>query len=334
MSFKLARFALPICCFALIHSGCHQTNKIANSNRTSLFQQMAQQSSDKNVVKVPPNLIQKNRSGRKPLTAFWKKNVSVEEAAKSRKLKNPRQLHLKYAALLEQMGKYDEARTSYGNVLKEDPKFVDAVLGMARVDLLAGKTGIAEREYQKAIEMKPNDAHVRASFAQFLVTQKRWTKAVSEMQAATSLDPDNQEYQFALGVALAHADRIGEAFPLLSKTVGEAEAHYNIGYIYFQNKEFERANSQFQQALMLKPELEQASAMQQEIIRLTQVKSPQQSQIHQAGYERPSLLPSQEISLNPGIRLANPQQVQLSDIEELSQDEASGYIGHSQPKKR
>ena len=55
----------------------------------------------------------------------------------TKELENPVKLHLSYARWQEEIGQLVEARNSYELVLGAEPKSVDAILGLARLDHLA-----------------------------------------------------------------------------------------------------------------------------------------------------------------------------------------------------
>ena len=54
-------------------------------------------------------------------------------------LKDPERLHLAYGKLSEQTGDYATARESYETALRQNEQTEEAILGLARLDLLAGR---------------------------------------------------------------------------------------------------------------------------------------------------------------------------------------------------
>ncbi|MCH7688004.1 MAG: tetratricopeptide repeat protein, partial [Planctomycetes bacterium] len=95
-----------------------------------------------------------------PLTALWSGTNQTEKeriAKASKNLKNPHRLHLTHAKLQEQQGNLDSARTSYEIALSHNSKSVDALLGLARLDQLAGRMDKAEKGYLKALKIQPNN---------------------------------------------------------------------------------------------------------------------------------------------------------------------------------
>jgi tetratricopeptide (TPR) repeat protein len=175
--------------------------------------------------------------------------------------KDPARIHLAYGQWQEQMGQQAEARESYSKVLADQPKNIDALLGMARVDQSGGLLHDAEERLKKAQKLAPKDARVLASFGNFYAARGDWAKAVESQQAAVEAAPNDPRYQFLLGVALARSGDSQAAFPYFVRSVGDAQAHYNLGLIL--NELGDRAGSMehIEQALALKPDLAPAQAM-------------------------------------------------------------------------
>lgn len=175
--------------------------------------------------------------------------------------KNPNRVHLAYAQWQEQVGHAEVARQSYRAVLDRDPKSVDAMLGLARLDQLAGRETEADLNYQKALQLKPNDPQVLDAYGQFLAAKGDWDRAIETLNLATDAAPDQSVYRFHLAVALAHTGKTTAAMPHFTRSIGEAEGHYNIGYILYQQGKLAESEEQFFQALTKKPQLTQAQDM-------------------------------------------------------------------------
>jgi len=178
-----------------------------------------------------------------------------------RKLKDPAKLNLAYARLTEEQGDAAEARRRYELVLGEKPKSVDAILGLARLDQLAGHSHEAEQEFKQALRLQPNDPGVQHAIGQFYVSQQRWKEAIKSLNSAMMAAPNEPTYRYHLAVALARSGDLSGAMPHFTKTVGNAQAHYNIGYILYQQGHLDSAEQHFMQAVIKKPDLQQAQKM-------------------------------------------------------------------------
>jgi tetratricopeptide (TPR) repeat protein len=201
--------------------------------------------------------------------SLWNRFAKADSRFKSakRELKDPSHVHLKWAQLQEQSGNVAESRQSYEFVLAENAKSVDAILGLARLDQLAGRTAEAEQGFQKALKLKPNAPQVLDAVGQFYASQEKWDLAVQKLNAAMLAAPDEPNYRYHLAVALARSGDLEGSLPHFAKTIGEAEAHYNIGYILHQQGQLAAAEQQFQQAVLKKPGLHEAQEMLDDIRR-------------------------------------------------------------------
>lgn len=170
----------------------------------------------------------------------------------------PPDLKLSQARFEEEHGFRDEARKSYEQVLSANSKSIDAIIGLARLDQVAGRTAEAEAGFHKAIKMNPRSGLALDALGQFYVDQKRWNEAVATLQKAMAAAPDDKTFQFHYGIALGKAGRIGEAVPLLIGSVGSAATHYNVGLILHEQGELAASEDEFAAAVLESPRMQQA----------------------------------------------------------------------------
>lgn len=170
-------------------------------------------------------------------------------------LKDPERLHLAYGKLSEQTGDYVTARESYEIALRQNQQTEEAVLGLARLDLLAGRPAEAERRFRKAVEIAPTSALTNEALGQFYLTQDRYSEAASQLQRGLTVAPNNRRLRHKLGIALARGGNIVAAEPQFVQAVGNAEADYNIGLILYEQGHIAEAEQRFLQAVLKKPTL-------------------------------------------------------------------------------
>lgn len=188
----------------------------------------------------------------------WPLFAKRDGEAQRKKLKNPTKLDLAYAKWQEQLGNATEARERYQRVLHDEPQSVEAILGLARLDQLAGRTAEAEQGFRKALKVSPNDPLVLDALGQFYASQEKWPQAIDILKAAVQAAPNDNTIRFHLAVATAKSGDIATARPLFVNSVGEAEAEYNLGLILHDQGKLDLAEQHFTQALVKKPTLEQA----------------------------------------------------------------------------
>ncbi len=188
-----------------------------------------------------------------------------EHAARTKGLKDPVRTHLAYAQLQEHSGNLNDARESYQIALEQDAKSVEAVLGLARLEQLAGRDRDADLQFKKALQMAPGNVHVIESVAQFYLSQDRFDEAVKLLEKGVEADPQNRKMRFNLGVALARAGDVKRAETQFVQAIGDAEADYNLGVILYEKGDVAEAERRFQRAVTRKPGLVQAKNWLDEI---------------------------------------------------------------------
>ena len=143
-----------------------------------------------------------------------------------------------------QAKQWDAAVTSFTKASELDPKqhVVWAQLAEAEMNLASTKSGAdADAEmakglaaYQKAIEIKPDDAGYHNNYGLGLAKAKKFSEAEAELTKAATLDPPNAgKYYYNLGASLTNSGQTepaGEAFKKAIDTdPNYADAHYQYG---------------------------------------------------------------------------------------------------------
>jgi tetratricopeptide (TPR) repeat protein len=139
-----------------------------------------------------------------------------------------------YAAYLA--GDLTSARNEYQQALREEPANRDALLGVAALDVRAGRFELAEAAYLRLLQADPRDAHAQAALIALragrvdpvaaesrvktmladnpaahvlnftlgnqLAQQGRWAEAQQEYFKAFAADPENPDFAFNLAVSL------------------------------------------------------------------------------------------------------------------------------------
>ncbi len=198
---------------------------------------------------------------RSPLSRKARQSKSVK------KLQHPVKTLTAAGRFQESIGNLTAARESYELALGEDPKSADAVLGLARLDQLAGRSQEAEQGYRKALKIKPNDPRVLDTVGQFYASQERWTESAEILTRAMQASPEDKTIRHHLAISLARSGNTMAAMPHFARAIGDAEAHYNVGLILFEQGKVDDAQQQFLQAVIKKPDLEQAQYWLDEIRR-------------------------------------------------------------------
>jgi Flp pilus assembly protein TadD len=89
----------------------------------------------------------------------------------------------------EQAKHADEAREAYGQALQEDLSYYAAHTRMAMLQLAQGDTTNALTEMDLAVQLEPNDPVLRYSYAMVLVSARRDGDAATQLMKAAAVDP-------------------------------------------------------------------------------------------------------------------------------------------------
>ena len=177
-----------------------------------------------------------------------------------------------------QAKQWDQAIASFNKASELDAKqhVVWAQLAEAEMNFAATKSGAeADAEtakgldaYQKAIELKPDDAGYHNNFALSLAKAKKFPEAQAELTKAATLDPPNAgRYYYNLGALLVNSGQnepAGEAFKkAIDVDPSYADAQYQFG-VFLLSKATVAADGKvtpvggtaeaFQKYLQLKPD--------------------------------------------------------------------------------
>ncbi len=147
-----------------------------------------------------------------------------------------------------QAKQYDVAVTSFTKASELDPKQVAvwSQLAEANVALAKSKTGPEKdaalgkglEAYQKAIELKPDDASTHNNYALALAQDKKIPEAQAELTKAAQLEPTKAgQYFYNLGAVLVNTGQAEPACEAFKKAVDAdgnyAEAQYQWGNCLF-----------------------------------------------------------------------------------------------------
>ena len=160
-----------------------------------------------------------------------------------------------YAAY--QAGDLATARSDYQEALKDEPSNRDALLGMAALDVRAGRLEAAEGAYLRLLQADPRDAHAQAgllalragrvdpvaaetrvklmladnpgahvlnfTLANQFAQQGRWAEAQQEYFKAFAAEPDNADFAYNLAVSLDHLRQPKLAFEYYRRAIALAK---------------------------------------------------------------------------------------------------------------
>lgn len=199
-------------------------------------------------------------SGLKSLFRSKVAQASFEEEAETipAKPKDEAMLHLTFAEWMEDAGDATRAAQHYREVVKAKPKNVAAILGLARMDILAGRMVEAEEGLHRAQRLAADSADVAATFGQFYAARQDYEKSIESYTKAVQAEPGNSDYRHQLALAMVRGGRIEAAIPHFASTVGDAAGHYNIALILKEQGDLVGAERHLKIALNKQPKMQEA----------------------------------------------------------------------------
>jgi tetratricopeptide (TPR) repeat protein len=117
----------------------------------------------------------------------------------------------------------------------------------------------AQALYSRVISMQPGNAEAFNDLGYSFYLAGQMPKAESALAKAVQMEPENPRFRNNLGMVMGQQGRIQEAFDQFTRAGSEADAHYNVAFIYASQGDAEQAKNCFQLALAVDPTHTKAS---------------------------------------------------------------------------
>ena len=153
----------------------------------------------------------------------------------------------------ERAGQYDKARQAYEAALHKRPG--DATL-LARLGIVADlekKHGEAESYFLQALEQNPRDAELLGDLGYCYFLQGKLDKSRAALAKAVALAPAVARHHNNLGLVLGHLKDYDGAFEQFAAAGSEADAYYNMAFVFAAQDLNDEAKGCFQEALAADP---------------------------------------------------------------------------------
>ncbi len=124
---------------------------------------------------------------------------------------------------------YDEARQQFQNALLLDPKYRDAIQGVARVYTRMNDFEHALETYRKALDKNPKDHGLWFDLGMCYNRKKDFAEAIPCFEKALDLDRENHAYMRNLGFTLARTGQVEQGLSFLTKAMGTAASALQPG---------------------------------------------------------------------------------------------------------
>jgi tetratricopeptide (TPR) repeat protein len=137
----------------------------------------------------------------------------------------PKQHILYMIGLIQnQLGDHAAARASFGESIVEDASVAYGYMGLAALSRAARQHARAADAFAQAIELAPEDGHLRYLHAQALFDLQRYTGAHEELLRVIALEPHCAAPHYLLGRVAERSGKEVEAYPHYERFVAQASA--------------------------------------------------------------------------------------------------------------
>jgi len=174
------------------------------------------------------------------------------------------------AQSLRQQGKLNAALEKIDQAKKLAPDDVRVLTEQAINFDLQGKESLAAPLYQEIATRTPDQAAAFNNVGINEMSQAHYPEAIMNFNKAYMLDSKDKRIINNLAMAFALNGQSDQALKLFAKTVGEAAAWNNLGYIYMTQERFNEAERALNKALELNPKFYERA--QENLERLEQMR--------------------------------------------------------------
>lgn len=167
------------------------------------------------------------------------------------------EVQLSLGELYRVQGQSDKAGEYYRRVVDLPGLRAQALVGLAKLDIIAKRPDDAFVRFRDALRSDPSDAHIYAEMGYQQYVAERMDDAIASLARATQLAPDEADYWRLYGGLLLTAGRNVEAEKVLERAIAldpDDQTLSNLGTLKYQRGEYAAAASLYRRAIATSPE--------------------------------------------------------------------------------
>ncbi|HXL24235.1 MAG TPA: tetratricopeptide repeat protein [Chthoniobacterales bacterium] len=198
-----------------------------------------------------------------PLTAMWfgqtyKAGPEVERASLvAADLPTSARAHYNHAAVLQNLGRLDEAEQQYYAALKFDPSYVKIYANLGQLFVSKDKLNEAKKYYERAIQLEPSAGETHAGYAYLLERLGLADEARAEYENAIRLSPKSARLFYTYGAFLDKRGELDAAIAQYERALkvdpNLADAHSELATALFTKGDLQKAEAHYLDAARLDP---------------------------------------------------------------------------------
>lgn len=141
---------------------------------------------------------------------------------------DPKNGHIRqrYAMMLFNTGKPDEAFVEFQSAAKDDPTLMPATVAMARQYMAKREYDKAREYFDRAVKQEPNNVRAHLAYADFLLVRGDVDGAKLHVDTALRLEPKNIEVQQLQGLVARFAKDYGTAARVFEEILRQQPANF------------------------------------------------------------------------------------------------------------
>lgn len=170
-------------------------------------------------------------------------------------------VYVQAAHLSESQGALPQVRQQYERALELDPNNIATLVALARFCDRQNQADEALRRYEQALKIAPTNTLVLNDLGLFHARHGNLDAALMMLNQAVRTDPNNVRYRNNLAATLIQANRVAEAIEVLRGVHPEAVALYNAACLLTMVNRPQPATGLLEQALRVDPALTAAREM-------------------------------------------------------------------------
>jgi predicted O-linked N-acetylglucosamine transferase (SPINDLY family) len=177
-------------------------------------------------------------------------------------LPNDPEAHNNLGVLLKDLGRMEEACTSYRRTLQINPNHTDAHFNLGRIFQIMGDHDKAESSLRRVLQLEPDYAEAHINLGLTLQNTGRLDDAATSYRRALQIKPNYAEAHNNLGSTLLSKGKLDEAEAAyrqaLQSKPNYADAYNNLGLTLQNMGKPSEAEASYRRALQIKPDYTEA----------------------------------------------------------------------------
>jgi arylsulfatase A-like enzyme/tetratricopeptide (TPR) repeat protein len=177
--------------------------------------------------------------------------VAAARALESALREEPRmsQARLMLGTSYAELGRTREAKAEFDLVLKDDPRSVQGLIGMANLLMEEGHTDDVIALSKRTLSVDERNAQAHTLLGEVYAARKKPAEALPHFEKAVEIQPKLTRNRLNLAGSLIEVQQYGRAEALLKEIIEEHPrfplAHFNQGLLYEEQHRFEEAKSAY-----------------------------------------------------------------------------------------